>query len=122
MATDPTSYRQGEAQTLRGVLDEFEKSGSRGQFGAREGGVIRCFTCRNDFTPAEAPVQSLRRLEGASDPADMMAVLPLTCPRCGTKGTLVLTYGPEAPQEDSDVLAALPRADNPPDPDSVGGS
>lgn len=122
MATDPTSYRQGEAQTLRGVLHEFEEAGSRGQFGAREGGIIHCFTCRQDFAPRDADVQTLRRLEGASDPADMIAVLPLTCPKCGTEGTLVLAYGPEASLEDSEVLAALPRADHPPEPDSVGGS
>jgi hypothetical protein len=46
----------------------------------------------------------LRRLEGAS--ADD-APRPLTCPSCGTKGTLVLTYGPEASPTDSDVLREL---------------
>jgi hypothetical protein len=122
MATDPTSYRQGEAKTLRDVIHELEESGSRGQFGAREGSIIRCFTCRQDFAPTDATVRTLRRLEGASDPDDMIAVLPLTCPKCGTEGTLVLAYGPEASLEDSEVLAALPGPDHPPEPDSVGGS
>ncbi len=108
MAIDPSAYQQGEAETLRDVIDELEESGGRGQFGAREGGIIRCFSCQENFAPADAPVQTVRRLEGASDPDDMIAVLPLTCPRCGTGGTLILAYGPEAPLEDSEVLAALP--------------
>jgi hypothetical protein len=122
MATDPSGYEQGEAETLRGVIDELEQTGSRGQFGARAGGVIRCFSCQRDFAPADATVQTLRRLEGASDPDDMIAVLPLTCPRCETEGTLVLAYGPEASLEDSEVLAALPRLDHSPDPYSAGES
>jgi hypothetical protein len=107
---DPSTYQQGEAQTLRGVLAEFEVLGYTGQFGARSGGELRCFACRQEFSPAEAEVDALRRLEGASDPDDMLAVLPVRCPRCATKGTLVLAYGPEAPIEDSEVLAALPDA------------
>ena len=42
-------------------------------------------------------------------PDDMLAVVPLTCPECATRGTLVLAYGPEAAVEDSEVLAALPE-------------
>ena len=113
---EATSYEQGEAQTLRGVIEEFERAGYIGQFGARTGGVVRCFTCQYDFGPADAEVETLRRLEGASDPDDMLAVLPLACPQCATRGTLVLAYGPEASIEDSEVLAALPDPDHPPDP------
>lgn len=113
---EPSSYKQGEAQTLRGVIADFEQDGYTGQFGAWEGGRVRCFACDTEFPPAEAPVESLRRLEGASDPDDMLAVLPLSCPSCSTRGTLVLAYGPEASLEDSEVLAALPDAENPPAP------
>ena len=52
-------------------------------------------------------MHSLRRLEGASDPAEMMAVVAITCPRCEARGVLVLGYGPAAAVEDSDVLRAL---------------
>jgi len=107
---DPTTYQQGEAQTIRSVLAEFEGIGYTGQFGAQAGGTVRCFSCRQEFPPADVAVDALRRLEGASDPDDMLAILPVRCPRCATKGTLVLAYGPEAPPEDSEVLAALPDA------------
>jgi hypothetical protein len=99
---------------LRGIVSQLESEGYEGQFGAREGGRIRCFACRSDMAPDEASVEQIRRMEGASDPADMVAVLPVTCPRCGTRGTLVLGYGPEASLEDSEVLAALPDAAGPP--------
>ncbi|MCU1393189.1 MAG: hypothetical protein JWM34_1617 [Ilumatobacteraceae bacterium] len=52
-------------------------------------------------------MSSLRRLEGASDPSDAMAVVALTCPACNSRGTAVLAYGPAASKEDSDVLVAL---------------
>jgi hypothetical protein len=122
MPNDPTAYQQGEAETLRDVIDELEQSGGHGQFGAREGGMIRCFTCRKDFAPTDATVDTVRRLEGASDPDDMIAVVPLSCPHCGIDGTLILAYGPEASLEDSEVLLALPEPEHPPDPASVGGS
>jgi hypothetical protein len=119
---DPSAYEQGEAETLRHVISELEADGYHGQFGARAGGVVRCFTCRHEFAPADSSVETLRRLEGASDPDDMLAVLPLTCPDCTTKGTLVLAYGPEASLEDSEVLAALPEPDHPPASGTEGGA
>src|SRR4051812_239415 len=92
----PAKYQQGEAQTLRGVIDEFENAGYTGHFGARERGAIRCFACQHEFSPEDATIETVRRLEGASDPDDMLAVLPVTCPECGVRRTLVLSYGPEA--------------------------
>ncbi|MCU1375219.1 MAG: endonuclease [Actinomycetia bacterium] len=63
-----------------------------------------------EATPAdEVPVESLWRLEGASDPGDMAAVVAITCPHCDAKDVLVLRYGPEASAADSDVLLALPE-------------
>jgi hypothetical protein len=115
-APDPSDYLQSEAQTLFGVLRELEDEGYTSQFGARPGGRIRCFACGHEFAPEGASVETVRRLEGASDPADMVAVLPVTCPVCGKRGTLVLSYGPEAPLEDDEVLAALPPAEHAPEP------
>jgi hypothetical protein len=114
MTNEPSDYLQGEAQTLRDVLARYEREGFPGHFGAREGGRIRCFACSAEFPPDEAHLETLHRLEGASDPADMLAVLPLSCPRCGARGTLVVNFGPEAALEDSEVLAALPAPDHGP--------
>jgi len=73
----------------------------------RPGGRVRCLTCRVVIDAATLPVESLRRTEGASDPDDMLAVAALTCPNCRTKATVVLHYGPEATEDDSEVLLHL---------------
>jgi hypothetical protein len=57
--------------------------------------------------PEKTKMSSLRRLEGESDPSDMMAIVALTCPACGARGTVVLGFGPMATQQDSDVLQSL---------------
>ncbi|MGH8972723.1 MAG: hypothetical protein ACRD0C_05905 [Acidimicrobiia bacterium] len=95
------------ATTLTVVIDELESRGYGAQFGAREGGEILCFTCRDTFPAGEARIDALERLEGASDPDDMAAVAAMGCPRCGARGTIVLKYGPESTPEDAEVLLAL---------------
>jgi hypothetical protein len=58
--------------------------------------------------PAEQlHLERLERLEGASDPDEMLAICAIECPKCGTRGTLVLTYGPESTDEDDQVLLRL---------------
>ena len=58
-------------------------------------------------------------MEGASDPDDMLALVAMTCPQCGARGTLVLAFGPMAPEADVDVLV---RLEDPPPPDPDPGS
>ncbi len=119
-APRPSEYVQGEAETLTDVLRELEGQGFTSQFAAQPGGRLRCIECGHEFVPEHATVDTVRRLEGASDPDDMLAVLPVTCPKCGARGTLVLAYGPEAPLEDSEVLVALPDVEHPPELDVAG--
>ena len=95
------------ASTLTEVIDRFEARGYGAQFGAREGAEILCFTCRATFPAGDAGIEALERLEGASDPDEMAAVVAMCCPRCGARGTIVLKYGPESASEDGEVLLAL---------------
>ncbi|MEA3203976.1 MAG: hypothetical protein QOI63_1656 [Thermoplasmata archaeon] len=97
----------GPEETLQGVLERYTQEGFTGQFGARQAGQLRCFTCGNDLDPAKARLHALHRLEGASDPGDEMAVAALECPRCGAKGTIAMSYGPSASIEDALVLKAM---------------
>jgi hypothetical protein len=94
--------------TLLEVIDALEDEGYTGQFMAREGSVVECATCHTR-TPANQMVgdHRLYRLEGASDPDDMVAVAGLRCPSCNARGTLVLKFGPEASAIESDVLRCL---------------
>ena len=98
-ARDPSSMFE--------ILRQFQGDGYEGDLFAVEGGSIRCGSCAAESPATDFDVAELRRMEGASDPADMAAVVAAACPACGTKATMVVMYGPEAGPADSDVLAAL---------------
>lgn len=98
-ATDATSMSE--------VLAQYEAEGWTGQFAAAEDAQVVCFTCHQRSPANEVPLRALFRTEGASDPDDMTAVAAVTCPKCHTKGTLVLHFGATAPVEHDDVLRAL---------------
>ncbi len=101
---------EGEDRTILDVLSELEAMGFTGQFAPRAGAQVECLECHR-LSPADHTVlRHLRRLEGASDPADMLAVVGLACPHCGHRGTAVLGYGPEASPIDAEVLASLEDA------------
>ncbi len=106
----PDSYVQGEATTLLTLLEQMSDLGFTGQFDQRDGRV-RCLTCHQTSRPDAVPVCDLRRLEGASDPDDMLAVVALRCPHCDAKGTLTLSFGPEASPGEDVVLRALREPD-----------
>jgi len=96
-----------DGTTLVEIVRRFDADGWTGQFAAVEGGKVRCFTCHQDSDADEVPLDALQRTEGASDPADMVAVAALTCPHCDARGTVALKYGPEASPEEADVLGLL---------------
>ncbi len=100
---DPPS----DQTTLTEVLHGYEEGGFDGSFTAEPGAMVRCETCAVSSPAGRVGMSSLRRLEGASDPSEMMAVVALTCPSCGTRGTVTLLYGPMASVEDADLLAGL---------------
>lgn len=93
--------------TLLTVIGHYEAAGYLGQFEAEDGAMVRRNTCRVSSDAETVGMHSVRRLEGASDPDDMVAVVALHCPRCGTRGLLVLGFGPTAEGADADVLAGL---------------
>ena len=95
-----------EDTSLGAVLEDFDGAGFSAILMATDGGVL-CASCRSIVDPADLLVQRLRRLEGASDPSDMLAVVGATCPGCGLDGTLLLSYGPDTDAMHADVLAGL---------------
>jgi hypothetical protein len=101
-----------DASTILDVLRDFEADGFSGQFTVHGHGV-QCVTCRHvTDAHAAAPLRS-RRLEGASDPDDMLMVLAFVCESCATKGTVVVNYGPEATPADVALMSSM---DAPPPP------
>lgn len=95
------------AETLLDVLARFTRKGWSSQFAARAEGSVECESCHHVVSAPDLQVLELRRLEGASDPDDMLAVVAVECPNCHLKGSLVLNYGPTATPEDAAVLLGL---------------
>lgn len=93
--------------TLVEVLAAFADDGFAANLTVTDDGAVRCPACRQETPPDEVDLVSTRRLEGASDPADMQAVLALRCPSCDTGGVAVVNYGPEASVGEAALLTAL---------------
>lgn len=89
--------------TLTEVLAGYAAAGFDGSFTVDDDGV-RCLTCHTTTSASDVGIQSLHRLEGTSDPADMAAVLALTCPGCGQQATIVARFGPEASPAEAELL------------------
>jgi hypothetical protein len=69
--------------------------------------TLVCLTCETS-APASAFERAWsRRLEGASDPADMMHVSALTCPHCGAGGLFISPFGAAASERQSAILPSL---------------
>ena len=103
--TAPT-VPQPEDTSLAAVLHDFDDAGFSAILMATDDGVL-CAACRSIVEPGDLLVQRLRRLEGASEPSDMLAVVGATCPGCHLDGTLLLGFGPDTDPAHSDVLAGL---------------
>lgn len=114
-ASDPNDATTGigvpsDNTTLLAVLEDFRREGWDGNLVLTEDGPIRCPSCRQENDPQRWEQGALQRMEGASDPADMMSVMGLTCPECGTRGTVVLHYGPTASPAEAAALLAIEAA------------
>ena len=103
--SDPQYAR--DPSSLTAIVSQFEQQGFTGQLAVREDATLLCLSCHGQHPAAGFEMTALRRTEGASDPADMAAVVALTCPHCRGRGTVVLKFGPEAGPDESDVLLAL---------------
>jgi hypothetical protein len=101
----------GDARSLGEILAMYEADGFTEQLGVRPGGRIICFSCHFEAAAEEFELVSLSRTEGASDPDDMLAIAALRCAQCKASGTLVMNYGPEATEEDVEVLQRLEAVD-----------
>lgn len=82
--------------TLVAVLHHFMTEGWNQNMTVTDDGDVRCPSCRTESAPGDVSMGEIRRMEGASDPADMLAVVGLMCPRCDAKGAAVVHYGPQS--------------------------
>lgn len=105
--TPPVAGAPSDNATMVGVLGGFRERGFVADFFVTPDSTVRCGACRHEMPPEELDLDLMRRVEGASDPSDMAAILGLCCPSCGAKGTAIVKFGPEAGPEEDDVLRAL---------------
>ena len=94
-------------RTLIGLIEELRSEGFAHDMFVMPDAKVRCGVCHHDAEPTALQLHAIRRIEGASDPADEAAVLALTCRVCGAQGTAVVRYGPEAEPQDDIVLQAV---------------
>lgn len=105
-ATTPAGV-PSDNTTLLAVLKAFEDEGFTGDLTVTDEGEVRCASCRHAGPPGDFEVGRCRRMEGASDPDDMLAVLGLVCPSCQHRGTVITHYGPTASPGEAAVLLAV---------------
>jgi hypothetical protein len=94
-APDDPSDAQTEPSVVE-ILRDYAGAGFSGDAFASDYGLILCGSCQSRLAASFVQVYSIRRLEGASDPADNVAVLAIICPVCQSRSTMVLKYGPDA--------------------------
>lgn len=98
--------------SLTAVLDGLVEEGFAASYRPARGPVegrpaVVCGACGRSTAAEDLRVEVERRLEGASEPDEMVLAVAARCPACGAGGVLVLGYGPEASAEDSDLVLAL---------------
>jgi Na+-translocating ferredoxin:NAD+ oxidoreductase RnfC subunit len=101
------AFEATHESSLLEVLGNYQKRGFRGDFSVRPGACVRCNSCRAVEPVEQVPLRAMRRMEGASDPSEQVAVAALECPACGEWGTLVVPFGPAGTPDDMSVLGGL---------------
>ena len=102
IAGEPTG-----ASTLLEAIERLRGLGFAKDMFVTQDAMVRCGVCHHDTPPDKLDLYHLVRLEGVSDPGEEAAVLALECAACGTRGTAVVRYGPEAEPQDIAVLRAV---------------
>lgn len=95
--------RQNSEPSLLEILAYYAEGGFNADAHAMDGGQILCGSCQSLITPEHLDVHSMRRLEGASDPSDMVGVIAIICPVCNAHATAVLKFGPEASPDEIEI-------------------
>lgn len=103
----PVEGSPSDNTTLIDVLSTWSDSGFDAQFIGLEGARIECTACGAVSDAAQLDVVEWRRLEGASDPDDMLKAVAAYCPACRAGGSLVLGYGVNASEDDAEISQIL---------------
>lgn len=97
--------------TLVEILGELSQAGYVGDFVVGADGAVCCRVCGTCQPADSVALDGQRRVEGASDPADMAVVLAVRCGSCNQKGSVIVRYGPEASEGEAALLQHLEDGD-----------
>jgi hypothetical protein len=99
---DPT-----DELTLTEVIQALRSDGFPNDFSVAPGGLVSCAQCGHSHDAAGLAVEATGRVEGVSNPDDEAAAFGLLCAECGTRGVLVVAYGPSASADEATVVTTL---------------
>ena len=103
----PVRGAPSDNTTLVSVLASLGEQGFTAQLIPAENASVQCGACNVTSPASSFEVLARRRLEGASDPDDMLTVIGARCPRCASKGALILGYGTNASEDDAAISVEL---------------
>lgn len=87
------------------MLDGYAAEGFTDSYDVGDGGALIHAPTGTSVPAGEVEVVRFRRLEGASDPSDMVLVAAVRSAATGD-GAVVVKYGPEASEGEADLLVA----------------
>lgn len=93
--------------SLIDVIEAAKQNGFVADFTPTSDGRLTCGACEATSEPDRVPREWMHRLEGTSDPDELLTISALECPVCASKGLLVLPYGPAADAEEADISRRL---------------
>ena len=105
----PVAGAPSDNVTLSELIDALDADGFGSQFLPRDDGAVECSSCGAVVPAGDLDVAVASRLEGASDPDDMSTVYAARCPACEAGGTIVLSYGVNATDDEAQISRALGR-------------
>ena len=117
----PLEGSPSDNTTLTSVLEQFTELGFGEHFVVDDDGGVECGSCGTTSAAGDLVFEHTRRLEGASDPDDMLSVVAARCPACGCGGTIVMGYGPNATPGDVAVHRSVADSAQSIDASSVVG-
>ncbi len=107
-APDPRLQLSGSDGSAR-IVDELARLGYRSSLRpGRDDATVFCPSCAISSPIEQFDDVWATRLEGESDPDDMVLVVAAHCPVCHDGGSIVLGFGPAGSAEDAAIVAQVP--------------
>lgn len=102
------SAADGASPSLSEILTAADHHGADTNMSPTPDGMIRCSGCGTTSRPEDVTRDWVHRLEGTSDPDELLSASAIRCPRCGRTGVLVLPFGPLADEVEARIARTLP--------------